>query len=162
MITTWQSSEDRDVRILARGNFSLRAEGLVFLLAALALVTFGLAGVLAVQGYWPILMIAVVQIILVTWILIRAWKRAWVSEAIEIGPDRIVVVRQRHRRKRRIELNSAWAVVELIKPEITWYGPTLKLRSGGESVELGAFLTTEEKHQLAIQLEEAVKKHSAL
>ena len=128
----------------------------------LALVTLCLAAVLAVQGYWPILMIAVVQIILVSWILIRAWKRAWVSETREIGPDRIVIERQRHRRKRRIELTSAWAVVELRKPEFAWYGPTLKLRSGGESVELGAFLTTEEKHQLAIHLEKAVKKHSAL
>jgi uncharacterized membrane protein len=162
VITTWHSSEDREVRILARGNFSLRAEGLVNLLAALALVTLSLAAVLAVQGYWPILMIAVVQIILVTWILIRAWKRAWVSEAIEVGPERIVIERQRHRRKRRIELASAWAVVELRKPEFAWYGPVLKLRSGGKSVELGAFLTTEEKHQLATQLEKAVKKFSAL
>jgi uncharacterized membrane protein len=162
VITTWQNSDDREVRILAKGNFSLRAEGLVNLLAALALVTLSLAGVLAVQGYWPIMMIAVAQIVLVTWILVRAWKRAWVSEAIEISPDRILILRQRHRLKRRIELATAWAVVELIKPEVAWYGPKLILRSGGESVELGAFLTTEEKHQLAIQLKKAVKKHSAL
>ena len=96
--------------MLARGNFSLDAGGLVNLLLALAVVSLSLAGLLAWQGYWPILLIALVQLVLVAWILIRTWQRTWVSEVIEICEDSIRVTRQRHRRKRRHELVTAWTL----------------------------------------------------
>jgi len=162
MVVAWKSPEESLDRILARGNFSLGAGGLVGLLAALGAVTLVLAGVLAWQGFWPVLLIAVVQIALVTRILIKAWERAWVSELIEIGPERIAVTQQRHRRKNRIELETAWAVVEMLQPEVAWYAPRLQLRSGSRKLELGAFLTSEEKRQLADCLKSAIRKHSAL
>jgi len=162
MIVTWQSSDGATARILARGNFSLDAGGLVNLLLALAVATLCLAGLLAWQGYWPVLAVAVIQLVLVSWILFRAWERAWVSEAIDIGPDRIEVTRQRHKRKRHFELATAWAAIEMVQPDIAWYGPRIYLRSGPVSVELGVFLTSEEKHQLAEKLQSAIKKHSAM
>lgn len=162
MITTWQNSDQSEVRILAKGNFSLDAGGLVNLLLALATVTLLLAGVLAWQGYWPVLLIAVIQVVLVGWILIRAWQSGWVRDQIHIDPDRILVEQHRHRQERRIELPTAWAVVQLEPAEISWYGPKLRLRSGSRAIELGEFLTTEEKHRLAEQLQNAIEKHSAM
>ena len=108
MVVTAQSSDGSDVRIMARGNFSLDAGGLLNLLAALAVVTLGLAGVLAWQGFWPILLIAIVQVSLVAWILARAWERSWVAEHIVVGPERIEVTHQRHRRKRQHLLETAF------------------------------------------------------
>ena len=162
MITAWQNSDRSEIRILAKGNFSLDAGGLVNLLLALAAVTLFLAGLLAWQGYWPVLLIAVIQVVLVGLILIRAWQKSWVRDTIDVGPERIVVEQQRHQRKRRIELASAWAVVVMKQADVSWYGPRLLLRSGSSSVELGEFLTTEEKHRLAVQLRSAIEKHSAM
>ena len=162
MIATWHNPDGSEVRIVARGNFSLGAGGLVNLLLALAVVTLSLAGFVAWQGYWPVLLIAVLQVVLVTWILIRAWQRAWVSDVIDIGPERIRIVRQRHKRRSRIELPTAWAVVELERSHIAWYSPMLRLRSGSRKVELGRFLTTEEKQQLAEHLHNAIRRHSAM
>jgi uncharacterized membrane protein len=162
MVLIAQSSSSSDVRIMARGNFSLDAGGLIVLLLALTLVTLGLAGALAWQGFWPVLLIAVIQVLLVTWILVRAWERAWVFECIDIGPERISVLQQRHRRKRQYELDAAWAVVELERPEVAWYGPRVILRSRGTAVELGKFLTLDEKSQLAEYVRRAIQKHSAL
>ena len=99
MVVTWQNSDKMTARVLARGNFSLDAGGMVNLLMALAVVSLSLAGLLAWQGYWPILLIAVIQLVLVSWILIRAWERTWVSEVIEICEDRIRVTHQRHQRE---------------------------------------------------------------
>jgi uncharacterized membrane protein len=141
MIAIWQNPEDSDLRILARGNFSLGAGGLVNLLLALATVTLCLAGALAWRGYWPVLAIAIVQIALVAWIFVRAWERSWVAEVIE---------------------PTAWAVVELKQPEFTWYSPRVILRSGAKSLELGSFLTVEEKRQLVEHLSSAIKKHSVM
>jgi uncharacterized membrane protein len=162
MVVTAQSPDGSGICIMARGNFSLDAGGLVSLLLALTVVTLGLAGLLAWQGFWPVLLIAIVQVALVTWILIRAWERAWVAESIVIGPERIEVMKQRHKRKRLHELDAAWAVIELERPEVAWYGPRVILRSRGKSVELGKFLTLEEKNQLADQMRRAIQKYSAM
>jgi uncharacterized membrane protein len=147
---------------MARGNFSLDASGLIGLLLALTVVTLSLAGVLAWQGFWPVLLIAIIQVILVTWILINAWERAWVAESIVIGAERIEVTRQRHRKVRHCELESAWAVVELERPEVAWYGPRVVLRSRGKAIELGQFLTPEEKKQLAEYVRNAIRNYSAM
>lgn len=162
MVLTWQNSDRTKATITARGNFSLDADGLVSLLLALAVISLGLAVLLALQGYWPILLIAVVQLALVAWILIRAWARAWVCDVIDISADRITVTQQRHKRKRRVEFDTAWAVVEVEQPEIAWYRPRVQLRSGSQVVELGTFLTSEEKRQLAQYLESAIVEHSAM
>lgn len=162
MIVSWQSSDSSKANILARGNFSLDASGMVNLLLALAAVSLVLAGVLTLQGYWPILLIAVVQLVLVTWILIRAWEQAWVSEVIEITEDKIKVTHQRHKQKRHFELETAWAVIEWRQPDIAWYEPQMQLRSRAQMVELGSFLTGSEKHQLAKYLQSAIEKHSAI
>jgi uncharacterized membrane protein len=162
MVLTWQNSDRTKASILARGNFSLDAGGLVSLLLALAVVSLCLAVLLALQGYWPVLLIAVVQLALVAWILVRAWQRAWVSDVIDICADRITVTQQRHKRKRQIELDTAWAVIELKQPEIAWYRPRVQLRSGSQVVELGSFLTSEEKRQLAQYLKNAIVEHSAM
>lgn len=162
MVVTAQSSDGSSVRILARGNFSLDAGGLANLLLALAVVTLGLAGLLAWQGYWPVLLFALIQIMLVAWILARAWERSWVAEQILVGPECIEVVHQRHRRKRQCRLETAWAVVELRPPRVAWYGPNLILRSRARAIELGRYLTIEEKVQLAEYLRRAIAQHSAL
>ena len=162
MVVTAQGSDGPEVRILARGNFSLDAGGLLSLLLALAVVTRGLAGLLAWLGFWPILLIAVVQIALVAWILARAWERSWVADHIVVGPERIEVTHQRHRRKRHYLLETAWAVVELRSPEVAWYGPSVVLRSRSRVLELGGFLTLEERRQLADCLRRAIAQHSAL
>lgn len=162
MITIWQSPDQSELRILARGNFSLGAGGLVNLLLALAIVTLCLAGMLAWQGYWPVLLIAIVQIALVAWIFIRVWERNWVAEVIEIHDDKIKVTHQRHKKKSCYEFATAWAVIELKQPEFAWYSPRLMLRSGAKSLELGSFLTAMEKRQLVGHLRSAIKIHSAM
>ena len=162
MVVTGQSSDGSQVRIVARGNFSLDAGGLASLLLALAVVTIGLAAVLAWQGYWPVLLIAVLQIVLVVWVLVRAWERCWVAEWIEVGPDHIEVTHQRHKASRQSVLQTAWAVVEMRRPRVAWYGPHVVLRSRSQVLELGRFLTQDERGQLARDLREAIGKHSAL
>ena len=162
MVKSWRSADGSKVRILARGNFSLDAAGMLNLLLALSLVTLLLAAVIAWQGYWPILVIAVIQILLVGGILLRAWGQAWISEEFEIHADRIRVTCRRNRCERQFELDTAWTLVELKQPEVAWYGPRVILRSGARHHEVGAFLTVEEKHQLLRQVQSAVKKHSAM
>jgi uncharacterized membrane protein len=162
MLITAHSPEESAVRIMARGNFSLAPGGLVNLLLALSAVTLGLAGVLAWQGYWPILLIAILQVVLVGWILVRAWQNAWVSEVVEIGPERIRVTRRRYARVSEFELETAWAVTELRRPEVAWYATGVVLRSRSQTLELGRFLTEAERLRYADLLRKAIRKYSAI
>ena len=162
MIASRENADGSLVRIRAKSNFSLNARGLLAVIVALASVTLFLAGLLAWQGFWPIFAIAVLQVVLVSWLLVRTWENTWAVETIEIGPERIRIVSQRYRARHEVELQTAWAVVETVEPEIVWYDPTIRLRSGRRSVELGRFLTADEKRQLATQLERAIKRYSAL
>lgn len=162
MVVSEQNADGTEVRITARGNFSLGPGGLLNLLAALGAVTLLLAGLLAWQGFWPVLAIAIVQIVLVSWILVAAWHRSWAVDTIEVGPERIVVTQHRHKQKYKTELETVWAVPELKRPEVAWYSPRLTLRAGTQEMELGKFLTTEEKRQLAESLQRAIRKYSAM
>ncbi len=162
MVLKRHSADGSRIQILARGNFSLGSGGLVNFLLALAVVTLGLAGLLAWQGFWPILIIAVVQLALVSFALVRAWKLSWVQELIEIEESVIRVRHQRHKRVRQCRLDPAWSVVEVKQPEVAWYGPRVFLRSGRQAVEVGTFLTSDEKRELAEYVGTAIEKHSAL
>ena len=147
---------------MAQGNFSLGSRGLINLLLALAVVTLGLAGVLAWQGYWPILIFAILQLLLVSMVFIRTWKLSWVQERIDISDESITVSHHQYKRNRRCLLDTAWAVVEVRHPEVAWYGPKIYIRSGPKALEVGAFLTSEEKEQLAACMNTAIEKRSVL
>ena len=162
MIASWTSADGSLVRIRAKSNFSLDARGLLAVIVALAAVTLLLAGLLAWQGFWPVFAIAVLQVVLVSWLLVRTWENTWAVETIEIGPERVRIVSQRYRSRHVVELQTTWAVVETLPPQFVWYDPSIRLRSGNRSLELGRFLTADEKRQLAEQLECAISKYSAL
>jgi len=161
MIVVGSSSDGAQTRILARGNFSLDASGLALLLLALGIVTLGLAALLAMQGFWPVLVIAVLQLALVAWLLIRVWENTWVFEEISIDRDSVTIVHQRFRQRSHRRLASAWATIRVLQPKIAWLPPTVVMRSGGNQVVLGAFLTIDEKLSLANHLSQAVSGHRA-
>jgi uncharacterized membrane protein len=161
MIVVGNRENGARIHILARGNFSLNANELILVLLALTAVTLGLAGLLALQGYWPVLMLALAQMILVVWLFIRVWKNAWVFEEIHIDAEKINIVRQRYRRRTRVCLDTAWAAIRLEQPAVAWHASKLILRCKDQQVELGAFLTDDEKLSLRRHLAQALAEHTA-
>ena len=148
-------------RIVARANFSLSGNGLLAGLGVLAALSLTIAGLLAWQGYWPILAVALVQLAVVSVLLVRAWQTAWVQECIEFSDGRISVVRQRHDREQVYGLDGHWARVWLQQPRHPWYAPRVLLRSCGRELELGGFLNVEDRARLAEFLQDAVTRHGA-
>jgi uncharacterized membrane protein len=161
MIVVKQHAGKEAVSVYSKGNFSLGAEGLVLVVLALAVVTLSMAVLLTVLGYWPILLIAVLQLVLVSWILIRAWRQAWIVERVEVDCEHIRVVRKRFRRTERYSFSTAWTAIALERPRHRWHAPRLWLQSKGVRLELGAFLNQEERVQLYMQLRELVSPHNA-
>ena len=127
----------------------------------LATVTLGLAAVLAWRGYWPILAIALIQVVLVLWILLRAWRDAWIVEELLIGAQQVLVRRSRYRDRREFRLEPAWARVRIERPPYPGYPPRVILSSVNQHVELGSHLTVDEKLLLAKHLADALAGVSA-
>lgn len=161
MVVIENSQDDRPVRIQARSHFSLGVGGLLTLILTLSGLTLLLAGVAAFQGYWPILAIAILQVVLLAKVLVRAWKLAWTVETITVGPETIAVLHEQYAGCKRTELETPWAKVVLRQPNIRWYPPDLFLKSGGKAVELGTYLNATERSELAEALRAAIARHSA-
>lgn len=161
MVIVEHSRDGHWVRIQARSHFSLGIVGLLTLITSLSGLTLLLASLAAWQGYWPILVIAVLQVILLGKVLVHAWKASWTVETITIDPISISVLHEQYAESARLELETAWARVILRQPQVRWYLPSLWLRSGGSSIELGQFLNAAEKRELAEALRRAVEARSA-
>lgn len=161
MIIVEYSAAGKAARIQARGNFSLGAGGLLILLCALAAVTLGLAAILAWHGYWPVLAVALVQVALVLWILVRAWRAAWIVEEFVVDACQVRVRRAWYSARSECRLEAAWARVCLEPARYAGYPPRLILRSMNQQVELGSHLTVDEKLRLAGHLKEALAGASA-
>jgi uncharacterized membrane protein len=78
-----------------------------------------------------------------------------------IDSDQIHVVQNRYRQRTEHYLEPAWATIDLLKPEISWPAKKLLLRSRKQAVELGAFLTENEKPSLVKHLSKALSSHTA-
>lgn len=161
MVIVEHSADGPWVRIQARSHFSLGVGGLLALITTLSALTLAVAVVAAWQGYWPVLAIAILQVVILGKVFVRAWKSAWSVETITIDPDSIAVLQEQYAASSRLELNPAWARVILRQSAVRWHPPALWLQSGRTRVELGSFLNAGEKRELAQALNRAVGAHSA-
>ncbi len=161
MIIVDNSSDGRWVRIQASSHFSLGIRGLLTLIGSLSAITLLLASVAAWFGYWPVLAIASIQVLLLGMILVRAWKSAWTVETISINSESIAVLQEHYSGHKRTELDTAWARVVLQQPAVRWYAPDLFIRSGKHSVRLGEYLNAAEKKELAGSIFRAIDQFSA-
>jgi len=146
---------------LAKANFSLSLQQLLFVILAVSLLTLVLAGMLASQGFWPILLIAVIQTVLVALTLYRAWREAWAQELIESDGETILISRKTASSSLSIRLDARWARVMIDQTRGRWYAPQISLYSLGEEIKLGRFLATGERIELANQLRRLLSRGSA-
>ena len=86
---------------------------------------------------------------------LQAWR------TVTIGPRSIAVLHEQYAASSRLELETAWARVSLRKQPLHWYPPALWLKSRQTEVELGAFLNSSEKNELAEALSRTIGVYSA-
>lgn len=136
---------------------SLPRRGFVwFIGGTAALIALPLLPVLGSPVFWgllPFLMLAVAGI---WWGLARSYRDAEIFETLTLWPDRVTLARHGPRGVRQDwQANPHWLQVELYPTE----GPVpnyLTLKGGVREVELGAFLSEEERLTLARELREAL------
>ncbi len=147
-------------RIELAPNCSLTPQGARLFVGSLAAVTFGVAGFFALQGYWPILPFAGLEIGLLAWAVRTSMRRGSEREVIVVSEDEVVIERRAPSGSRRTVFPRHWARVTLRGPEPAQHPSRLVIESHGRACEVGRFLTEDERQRLAARLRCLVGKTS--
>ncbi len=153
-----RTEADIDTPPLARLSLwpyrSLTRRGFVwFIGGTVALISLPVLAVIGTMALWGLLPFLALAVAAMWYFLERSYKDGTVLEELDIHPDRITLRRHEPRGPaRNWEANPHWVSVHLHRTG----GPVenyLTLKGGGREVELGAFLTPDERKELYDQLE---------
>jgi uncharacterized membrane protein len=160
VVSTFETRPAAEYRIELSPNCSLTPRSARAFVGALAFVTFGTAGFFALQGLWPVLPFAGLEIGLLWWAVQASLRAGRQRELILISDDSVVVERQGPARTSRILFARHWATVKLRDPLAALHPSRLMIESHGKACEVGRFLTEDERRGLAMRLRGLVGKSS--
>lgn len=135
---------------------SLTARGACLFVAAVAFGTFGVATFVAVQGYWPVLPFAGLEIALLAWVMRCSMISGRERERIVITADSVTVEHWCVHGSRVSVFPRHWAKVKLRIPLAAQHPSRLTLESHGRACEVGRFLTEDARRSLAVRLKQLV------
>lgn len=138
---------------------SLTPQGFVAFFAITALlVAVPLLSVIGSPVLWGVLPFVVVTFAATWWGLTRSWKDAAVVEELRLWPDRITLSRRGPRAAlAQWEANPHWVQVRL-HPQGGPVPDYVTLKGAGREVEIGAFLSEEERRALYGELRERLRR----
>ena len=139
-------------RIEIAPHCSLEARGARWLVLSVAAPTFGLAGILSLQGYWPILAFAGLEIGALIWALKVSLERRHHREVVTVTEAEVCVTCRDRSQSSEVVFPRHWAQVKLRRPVSGLHPSRLTIESHGRRCEVGSFLTEQERHGLATRL----------
>lgn len=142
-----------------RSNLSISLDRLASVFLGISAVTLLVATGPLLFGMWPIMLIALVHLLIVGWCLRLAWRGHWARERLTVGPEQLVVEHFALNRRTRKDWPLAWVQV---RSESGGMGDVrVYLSCKGERQQLGAFLSLEERLELAETVKNCIGPMSA-
>jgi len=159
MVTTSSlAAPASEYRIELVPNCSLTPRGARLFVGSLALVTFAVAGFFALQGFWPVLPFAGLEIGLLAWAVRASRRRGEEREVIVIAAENVVIEHRGPAGSRLMVFPRHWSRVTLRGPQSALHPSRLTIESHGRACEVGRFLTEDERRGLAGRLRRLVGK----
>ena len=137
-------------------NCSLTVRGAMMFFGSLCLISFGVAGMLAIQGLWPVLPFAGLEMVALGWALRVSLQRRFHRQTIMVTEDNVSVESRDHVYCSQVVFPRHWAQVKLRRPASRLHPSRLTIESHGRQCELGSFLTEAERRGLALRLQRLV------
>jgi uncharacterized membrane protein len=151
---TAASGTVRRFELTPRCSLTPRSAGIF--IVSMAAGTFAVAGFFAMQGFWPVLPFAGLEIGLLTWAVRASMRKGSERETIIISDDCVVVQRLTVHGPQSSVFPRHWVRVKLHAPLAALHPSRLMLESHGCSCEVGSFLTEDERRSLAVRLKQVV------
>lgn len=140
------------VRIELAPHCSLTPSGARTLFLGTCGVSFGIAGLLTLRGYWPVLAYAGLEMLLLGWALHASLQRRHRIETIVVSEDSVEIEARWRGMATRAVFPRHWSRVKL-RDDFSRLRPArLEIESGGRCCEIGSFLTGQERQRLALRL----------
>lgn len=155
MIEVELDDEARTGRFILRPQRSATWRDNLWLVAAVAVLAVPIALYWTAFGFWPVLLVCVLHLLALLAALYKVSYALLAREVVTVGAERITIESGHREVERRFELTRAWAQV-LLRTGARRRHNSLILRSAGRAVELGRFLTDDEREQLAGELKRVV------
>ena len=143
-------------RIEISPNCSLTVRGAVGFFAGLCFVSFFVAGLMALKGFWPILPFAGLEMLLLGWALKASMARRHYRQTIIVTQADVSVELRDRIQCVQVVFPRHWAQVKLRRPASRLHPSRLTIESHGRQYELGTFLTEEERRGLAARLQRLI------
>ncbi len=141
--------------VLMTPHRSLPPQGFVILMAAVGLISFGAGVVFFLVGAWPVIGFLGLDVLLIYMAFRFNYRQARMYESLRLTADRLEVRRVDHRGDEASwQFQPTWLQVMIDEPPRL--NSPLTLRSHGRSLVIGAFLTPDEKLELARALRSAL------
>lgn len=142
--------------MLIRPNRALTWPQVCAVYLAIVAVSMCIAGAFALQGFWPVLPFAGLELLGLGAALYVCAVRGEMNELVSVGPSVVTVEKGRSAPEQRWEFPRPWTRVSLSRARIRWHPSQLLLGSHGRHVELASFLNEEERRHLAVHLRRAI------
>ena len=155
------TSGDADKAILFSAvlhpHSSLGPNGFLALMAALCVISFGAGAAFMLIGAWPVFGFFGLDIVLIYIAFRVSYYRARMYETVRLTENKLAVEKVDPKgRTQRWEFQPYWLRVAIKNSSRS--GAMLTLSSHGKTLEIGTFLTPEEKRDMARALEVELRR----
>ena len=150
-------AENYSSKFVVIPNCSMSWQENKLFIITLAIISFTIGGFFAIQGYWVILPFVGLEILLLTVVLRWCCQETTRREVISIDAENIDIKMTRQRVSKLHRFQSAWTKVVLYPPKYSGHQGRLVVCSKGKEVEVGAFLSNDERQSLAASIKNALE-----
>lgn len=121
-----------------------------FIAATSALLGIPLLSLIGLAALWVLLPFLILAVAGVWWALQRSYRDGEILEILRLTPERITLTRSARRQPPKLwDANPYWVRIRSRSDPVPEY---LTLEGGPRDVELGAFLTPEERRRLSAEI----------
>lgn len=157
MVVRQHNNETGATQIIVKGNRSTSWRANVLLAASLGAVSALFGGGIATYGFWLVLPFAGLEFLVVMICLNLTYRKMGYTEVISVRESTLLVESGYNKPASAVELSRDWTRIEFDNPSSSFEVGTLKLRSNGQSLELGRLLNKVEKQELHDQLQQCLR-----
>jgi len=153
---TTRADQEPFFQVELQPNCALTPATALFFFASLCTVSFSIAGLFALQGFWPVFPFAGLEMLALGWALRLSLRARFVRQRISVSPQQVVIELKTHASEERLVFPRHWAKVTLRASYTALHPSRLLIESHGRACEIGGFLREEERRGLAARLKQVI------